>query len=324
MEIARAPGTPRVSVIIPCYNAERYVCATIETVFAQGEPDIEIIVVDDGSKDRSVELVRAAFPTVRVVEQPNQGVAAARNHGLRLATGEWIAFLDADDIWLPGKLAAQSAQLDAAPGCRMNYTAWKVWPNDAPRPDPACLAELQSIAGDAARWQGPSGWIYPDLLLDCVVWTSTVLAHRSLFDEIGAFDTTLRIGEDYDLWLRASRATQILRVAHPYALYRIHPASITKSPPTDNYRARVIGRALEKWGMQSPDGQLADSNAVHRMLAKSWSDFAGTQYHAGEFEQAKRGAREALRLSGAHLPGWKVLLKSYAKAAVGASPKGKA
>jgi glycosyltransferase involved in cell wall biosynthesis len=131
MEIARVPGTPRVSVIIPCYNAERYVCATIETVFAQGEPDIEIIVVDDGSKDRSVELVRAAFPTVRVVEQPNQGVAAARNHGLRLATGEWIAFLDADDIWLPGKLAAQFTQLDAAPDCRMNYTAWKVWPNDA-------------------------------------------------------------------------------------------------------------------------------------------------------------------------------------------------
>jgi glycosyltransferase involved in cell wall biosynthesis len=320
----RAPGTPRVSVVIPCYNAARYICATIETVFAQGEQDIEVIVVDDGSNDRSVELVRAGFPSVRVVEQANQGVAAARNHGVRMAAGEWIAFLDADDIWLPGKLAAQFAQLEAAAGCRMIYTAWKVWPSDAPRPDQACLAELAASAGDGARWQGPSGWIYPELLLDCVVWTSTVLAHRSLFDEIGVFDTTLRVGEDYDLWLRASRVTPILRVAHPYALYRIHPASITKSRPTDNYRARVIGRALEKWGMQSPDGQLANSKAVHQMLAKSWSDFAGAQYHAGDFEHAKRGARQALRLSGSHLPGWKVLLKAYAKAAIGASPKGKA
>jgi glycosyltransferase involved in cell wall biosynthesis len=324
MDAARAPGSPRVSVVIPCYNAERYICATIETVLAQAEPDIEIIVVDDGSKDRSVELVRAAFPGVRVVEQPNQGVAAARNHGLRVACGEWIAFVDADDIWLPGKLAAQFAQLADAPGCRMSYAAWQVWPSDTPRPDATYLAELQQAAADRARWQGPSGWIYPELLLDCVVWTSTVLAHRSLFDEIGGFDTTLRVGEDYDLWLRASRATEILRVAHPYALYRIHPASITKSRPTDNYRARVIGRALEKWGMRSPDGQLADSKAVQRMLAKSWSDFAGAQYQAGDFDQAKRGARQALRLSGAHLPGWKVLLKSYAKGALDASPKGKA
>jgi hypothetical protein len=107
-------------------------------------------------------------------------------------------------------------------------------------------------------------------------------------------------------------------------LYRTHPASITKSRPTDNYRARVIGRALEKWGMQSPDGQLADSKAVHQMLAKSWSDFAGAEYRAGHFEHAKRGARQALRLSGAHMPGWKVLIKAYAKALLGVSSEGKA
>ena len=317
-------AAPRVSVIIPCYNAEAYIGATIESVLAQGMDDLEIVVVDDGSRDNSVQLVRADFPQVRVVEQANQGVAAARNHGLRAARGEWIAFVDADDIWLPGKLAAQFAQLQGAPECRMNYTAWHVWPSSAPRPDAAVLRQLERDAPDHARWQGPSGWIYPELLLDCVVWTSTVLAHRSLFDEIGDFDTGLRVGEDYDLWLRASRVTTILRVAHPYALYRIHPDSITKSRPTDNYRARVIGRALEKWGMQSPDGQVADSQAVHRMLAKTWSDYAGASLQAGDFEHAKRGARQAIRLSGTHVPGWKVLLKVYARAAVSPSSKGKA
>lgn len=317
------PGAPRVSVIIPCYNAARYICATIESVLAQHEPALEIIVVDDGSSDDSVALVRAAYPQVRLIAQANAGVAAARNHGLREARGEWVAFVDADDIWLPGKLAAQFAQLAAAPGCRMNYTAWKVWPSDAPRPAAAELAELARGAGDALAWSGPSGWIYPELLLDCWVWTSTVMAQRALFDEIGNFDTTLRIGEDYDLWLRASRVTPILRVPHPYALYRIHPASITKSRPTDNYRATVIGRALKQWGMLSPDGRRADSGAVHRMLAKSWSDFAGAQYQAGDFERTRLGARQALRLSATHLPGWKLLLKACARAAVGATTKGK-
>ncbi len=316
------PSLPRLSVIIPCFNAERYIGATIASVMAQGTAEVEVIMVDDGSRDGSVELVRTTFPMVRIVEQANQGVAAARNNGLAVARGEWVAFIDADDIWLPGKLAAQLALLAAQPGCRMCYTAWKVWPSDVAQPTDEALAELAAIAGDTKRWDGPSGWIYPDLLLDCVVWTSTVMARRTLFEEIGNFDTSLRVGEDYDLWLRASRVTQILRVAHPYALYRIHPASITKSRPTENYRAIVIGRALEQWGLQSPDGRVTDGGAVRHMLAKSWSDFAGAQYQAGEFALAQRGAKQALNLSGTHLPGWKVWLKASTKAVFGVSPKG--
>lgn len=302
---------PTVSVVIPCYNAERYIVATIESVLAQQHPGIEIIVVDDGSSDRSVALVRDTYPDVRVVQQANQGVAAARNNGIAHATGEWIAFVDADDIWLPGKLAAQFEQLAANPDCRMNYCAWQVWPSDAPQPTPDYLAELELRAGDRTRWDGPSGWVYPDLLLDCVVWTSTVLAQRALFDEVGNFDTTLRLGEDYDLWLRLSRVTPILRVARPYALYRIHPASITHSRPIDNHRATVIGRALAQWGVDSPDGRRADPKAIRRMLAKSWSDFAAAQLRAGDLVRAKRGCWQALSASAAHVPGWKILIKVY-------------
>lgn len=304
-------SAPAVSVIIPCYNAERYIGATIASVLAQDQPGMEIIVVDDGSSDGSVALVRSSFPEVRVEQQANAGVAAARNTGLALARGEWVAFVDADDVWLPGKLAAQFAQMRALPGCRMSYTAWQVWPSAEPLPDSAMLAQLAAVADDSARWSGASGWIYPQLLLDCVVWTSTVLAERSLFEETGGFDTGLRIGEDYDLWLRASRLTPILRVARPYALYRMHPASITRSMPTDNYRARVIGRALQQWGLHSPDGRVADRAAVRQMLAKSWSDFAGAHLQGGNLGSARRGGWAALRLDPRHLPGWKVLLKSY-------------
>ncbi|WP_182915631.1 glycosyltransferase family 2 protein [Massilia cavernae] len=307
-------NTPLVSVIIPCYNAERYIGATIASVLAQGQAGMEIIVVDDGSSDGSVALVRREFPQVRVEQQVNAGVAAARNRGLGMARGEWVAFVDADDIWLPGKLAAQFAQMDAVPGCRMSYTAWQVWPSAAPLPTSEQLEQLAAIAGDSARWGGASGWIYPDLLLDCVVWTSTVLARRSLFEEIGGFDPTLRIGEDYDLWLRASRVTPIHRVAHPYALYRIHPASITKSMPTDNYRAKVIGRALASWGMRSPDGREADKASVRRLLSKSWSDYAGAHLQGGSLAQARRGGWAALRTDPGHAPGWKVLIKSYVQA----------
>ena len=303
-------NAPRISVIIPCYNAERYIGATIDSVLAQDQDSMEIIVVDDGSSDGSVELVRCKYPSVRLETQANAGVAAARNRGLALAQGEWVAFVDADDIWLPGKLAAQFALMGTDPACRMSYTAWHVWPSADVLPTDDTLAHLDKVAGDSARWAGASGWIYPEVLLDCVVWTSTVMGQRSLFAEIGGFDPALRIGEDYDLWLRASRVTPILRVARPYALYRMHPASITRSMPTDNYRARVIGRALDQWGMRSPDGREADPAAVQRMMAKSWSDFAGAHLGGGNTGQARRAGWKALRSDVTHVAGWKVLLKS--------------
>jgi len=307
---------PSISVVIPCYNAAAYIGATIDSVLAQDWPELEIIVVDDGSKDDSVALLRRRYPAVRVEVQANGGVASARNRGLALAGMDLVALVDADDIWLPGKLAAQVARMQAVPGCRMSYTAWQVWPCVDPVPDPAWLAALAAQAPDP-RWRGASGWIYPELLLDCVVWTSTVLAERSLFQEIGGFDTGLRIGEDYDLWLRASRVTPIERVAAPLALYRIHPASITKSLPTDNYRARVIARALDQWGFASPDGRSGERRAVQRMLAKSWSDYAGAHVAGGSLAQARRGALAALRADPGHLPGWKVLLKACGRSLVG-------
>jgi len=306
-----AGATPAISVIIPCYNAARYIGATLASVLAQDQPDLEIIVVDDGSQDDSVALVRAKFPLVRVACQANAGVAAARNTGIALARGELIAFVDADDIWLPGKLAAQLRLMQRNPGCAMSYCAWEVWPSDVAQPAPAYLEALRARAGNEALWRGPSGWIYPQLLLDCEVWTSTVMARRTLFDQIGVFDASLRIGEDYDLWLRASRVTPILRVPAPCALYRIHPSSITKSIPTDNYRARVLGRALAQWGYSSPDGASADPAAVRRVLAKSWSDFAGAHLRVGNLALARRAAYKALRADPAHLAGWKVATKSY-------------
>ena len=304
--------TPKISVIIPCYNAERYIVSAISSVFAQDWPNLEVVVVDDGSSDRSAELICASFPEVRLVQQRNQGIAVARNHGIACAQGDWIAFLDADDIWLPGKLQAQWDTLSAIPGTRMCHTAFEFWTSTEPSPEPAFLAALQRRSGDRKRWLGVSGWIYPQLLLDCAVWTSTVLVHRSVFSEVGPFDQSLRIGEDYDLWLRISRVTQILHVAFPYALYRLHPTSITRSIVQENHRGLVISRALARWGYRSPDGSSARKADVDRALANTWSEFACLHLTAGNFIRARQAALTALGIDFTHAKGWKVLISAFA------------
>jgi glycosyltransferase involved in cell wall biosynthesis len=299
-----------VSVVIPCFNASRYIAAALRSVQEQHWTPLEIIVVDDGSTDGSPELIASAFPEVRLIRQANQGAAVARNRGVREARGTWVAFLDADDVWLPGKLAAQADKLLADPGARLVYTAWQVWPGEAPSPGAAELAALLEGADEPSRWEGPSGWIYPELLLDCALWTSTVMVHRSVFDEVGVFDTGLRIGEDYDLWLRISRATRILRVDRPFALYRAHAASITRTAPLENYRAIVVSRAIARWGYGHEPAGTASRARVRRALARSWSDYAASNLAAAQFDRAGRGAWMSLRTDPTHALAWKVLIKT--------------
>jgi len=299
-----------VSVVIPCFNGARYIAAAIRSVQEQHWSELEIIVVDDGSTDGSADLVAANFPDVRLLRQANQGAAAARNHGVRQARGSWIAFLDADDIWLPGKLKAQSDMLRAEPAARVVYTAWQVWAGEAPMPDAAEAESLLAGADDAARWAGPSGWIYPDLLLDCALWTSTVVVHRSVLDEIGMFDTDLHIGEDYDLWLRASRVTRILRVDRPCALYRAHAESITRGAPLENYRSIVVTRAISRWGYGHEPAGTAVRARVRRALARSWSDFAVSNLDAGQLQRARHGALMSLRTDPMQALAWRVLVRT--------------
>jgi len=299
-----------ISVIIPCFNAGRYIETAIYSVLSQDWPAVEIIVVDDGSTDGSSQRVSARFHGVTLIRQKNQGVAAARNRGIAEASGEWIAFLDADDFWLPGKLSAQMNELRANPQARMAYSAWAVWVSDAAAPEADYVHELLSQADDARFWSGPSGWIYPQLLLDCAVWTSTVIANRSLLAEIGGFDPSLRIGEDYDLWLRASRVTPILRVPRPLALYRQHLGSITRSAPLENYRSIVISRALSKWGYRHSEATPVTPARVRRALAQSWSQFAVANLQAGQMDRARKGVVMSLRTDPAYVGAWKALIKT--------------
>jgi glycosyltransferase involved in cell wall biosynthesis len=300
---------PRITVVMPCFNAERYIGAALQSVLAQDWKNLEIIVVDDGSSDGSAALVTRDYPTVHLLRQANRGVAAARNLGIANATGDLIAFIDADDYWLPGKLWAQCELLEKNPAARMVYTSWVEWPSDRPAPD---TKYLQSITGSVStqNYTGPSGWIYTALLLDSEVWTCTVLAQRSLFDEIGTFDPDLTIGEDYDLWLRASRVTEIVRVQQPLALYRKHNNSITTKAPAQNFQALVVTRALRKWGYASPDGVSAIPSQVNKALARAWRNYADAHLKNANWRIARQSAVSALRLDPCNVGGWRILAKS--------------
>ncbi|NWG32056.1 MAG: glycosyltransferase [Rhodocyclaceae bacterium] len=291
---------PSISVVIPAYNAERFVLDALRSVIDQDWPTIEILLIDDGSTDKTVDLVKKETPQVTILQQANAGVAAARNTGLKAAKGEMICFLDADDGWFSGKLEAQVDYLEKHPEVGIVYHRWQVWdPEKNPRPEQPSHAQTSNEI-DATL----SGWIYPQLLLDCIVHTSTVMMRREVFEKIGFFDPTLEIGEDYDYWLRASRHFQFHKLARVYSYYRQSPDSLTRSPKSKNYGYDLIARAVAQWGRVSPDGSVVPGYALDQRLAELAYGFGYAHYHRGSMMKAKESFARVLR----HQPGnWRAL-----------------
>lgn len=177
-----------ISVVIPTYNHAKYLPRAIASVRAQNFAPLEIIVVNDGSTDETASLVPAlsAQGPLCWIDQKNAGRAAARNRGIQESKGDWVAFLDADDYWLPDKLRTQFQELQAADD--FSY----------------CGTLLQNDAGEvlASRPAVPSQNLVQDLLWQTGLCTSTAVIRRSLLDRIGPFDETLWMGEDWDLFIR--------------------------------------------------------------------------------------------------------------------------
>lgn len=286
-------AAPLVSVVMPAYNAEKFILEAIRSILAQGYPSVEILVIDDGSKDNTVALVRREAPQARIIQQTNAGAAAARNTGLRLAQGKYICFLDADDGWFPGKLSAQVDYLQKHPEAGMVYHGWFVCV-----PDEAGSYSTPKRLEDPAFGQidpACSGWIYTRLLLDCIVHTSTVMMRLEVVREVGFFETTLAIGEDYDYWLRVSRNYQIHKLTGTYSFYRAALGSLTSQPPAENNEYNVLASAWRKWGLSSQDGKSLSTKLMNKRLGKLAFDFGYSKYHQGEIRQARDAFLRALR-----------------------------
>jgi glycosyltransferase involved in cell wall biosynthesis len=254
-----------VSVIIPCYNCAETVAETIESVLAQDHVDIEVIAVNDGSKDRTLEVLQAFGKRICVIDQPNAGPPAARNAGMSAAQGEFIAFVDADDIWLPGKVSAQVRHLREHPDVGTVFTAWHVWPVDADGQFRQPL-QFERHRVDDSIDQDCSGWIYHRLLLTSELLTSTVMLRRELAVRIGEFDLRLWNGDDYDYWLRLSREARITKLASVGVLYRQLPGSVSRSPKDVNFEYEVVTGALKRWGPAGPDGRSLPAQMLERRL----------------------------------------------------------
>jgi glycosyltransferase involved in cell wall biosynthesis len=222
---------PTVSVIIPAYNAEPFVAETVESVLHQTYQDLEIIVVDDGSTDRTAAALEEFGDRVRVLRQANAGVAAARNAGVRMASGSWIAFLDADDLWLPHKLERQLL-LQHAP---LVYTD---------RFNIGARGELPVVQSEVTKMH--DGDVFMPLLLEGnFITNSSVLIRRNVFDAAGGFASGVSPAEDWDLWLRVAEQHPVAFCPEPLVRYRFHSDGASRNhQKISQVRTRVIARAL--------------------------------------------------------------------------------
>lgn len=295
--IAENDTLPLVSVVIPACNSERYIADAIDSVLQQDYSALEIWVVDDGSEDNTRDIVRSYGDKVHLVTQQNKGSGAARNLGIQHAHGKYIAFLDADDVWHKNKT---SLQLDALrrSGYKMAYSSFIRWHPDAQ----GRYAVPNSLFGtprhpDTTSARIVTGWTYADLLLDCIVWTSSVLVEKAEIEKAGLFDESLRKGQDYDLWLRLSRQIEMLGLEQPTALYRIHPDHITSAVKAINYEYLILTRALANWGEAGPDGRTP-AGSVSARLAKSCFLHGLRHLRRGDPRIAAYAFRESMKHSG--------------------------
>ncbi len=212
-------STLSISAVIPAYNCEQYVARAICSVLDQTRPVSEIIVVDDGSTDGTADVIRSFGDQVALIQQTNAGVSAARNTAIRAAKGDWIAFLDADDEWLPDKIERQTALHSRNPDLMWmtgNYQE--------------CLCDEKRLAPHTPpqrceQWLG--GNDYYDNYLRAIrlyEWghTDCMLIRRCVFDEVGMFPTEISLAEDVDMWLRIGyRFPKVGFLSRPLAIYHL-------------------------------------------------------------------------------------------------------
>jgi glycosyltransferase involved in cell wall biosynthesis len=229
-------GNELVTAVIATYNYGRFVTEAIDSVLAQTYPEVEIVVVDDGSTDDTQERLAAYAGRIRSIYQANQSVAAARNTGIQAARGRLIAFLDADDLWHPQKLELQVRYLARHPEVGLvavdrlgeGMTQWPVLDGDRPRPRPISLEELI-----IQPYFAPSG----------------VLVRKECFTRVGSFDTSLRNAEDYDMWIRIAASYPIVKLEVPLWWYRVHGANKSYVPARQEAAGlRVLAKTFAKSG----------------------------------------------------------------------------
>jgi glycosyltransferase involved in cell wall biosynthesis len=288
---------PLVSVIIPAYKVAQFIEATLNSVLAQTVKDYEIIVINDGSPDtETLEQKLAQFVnSITYIRQPNKGAGAARNAGIRVARGEFIAFLDGDDLWLPNFLQDQLALINSANGFDLVYA-------DAVNLHGSELSRVTNMDINPSR-----GLVTPESLItgDCLVITSSVVARRRVVVDAGLFDDNFPNSQDFDLWLRLAKANARMTYQRKVLVHRrIYEGSLA-SNPIKSFEGEI--KVLEKTKHRN-DLTDRERSAIGRTLELRRATIEvirGKQkLSAGEFDSAL----SAFRIANNYYQSWKLRL----------------
>ena len=259
-----------ISVIIPTYNRAFRLRNALRSIYAQTLKPMEVLVIDDGSTDETGEMIKSEFPQVRYIPTKSKGVSHARNVGIRASRGQWIALLDSDDEWLPGKLAAQVELIKRNPGYRICHTE-EIWIRHGVRVNQM----------DKHRKSG--GRIFQDCLPLCVISPSSVMIERSLLKDVGLFDEKLIVCEDYDLWLRICAREPVLFVEEPLITkYGGHDDQLSQQHwGMDRFRIKALEKIIRHGRLDHEDRQAA----IEVLIEKSRIMANGSEKR-GKMEQA--------------------------------------
>jgi glycosyltransferase involved in cell wall biosynthesis len=234
-------GTPQISVVVTCYNYGRYLEGCLRSVLDQTFQDLEIVVIDDGSTDDTPQVMArfAAVPNLRYHRRENGGHASAKNLGIRESRGEFIAFMDADDLWGPDKLVKQ-IRLFANPRVGVVYSRGTVIDKTGKPIENVSTAKfLQPRAGQVTDW----------LFQDNFVWFSSAVVRRTCLETFGGLDESFEMGNDWDMWLRISTRFEFAYVDEPLVSYRVgHEGQMSKKIETrQRCTDRTMARFLENF-----------------------------------------------------------------------------
>lgn len=276
----RGDALPLVSVVIAAYNAERTLAAAIESVLRQTYLCLEIIVIDDGSKDGTANIIRSFGEQIRTAWQPNGGLASARNSGCKLARGELIALMDADDLCAPERIAVQVRVFRRFPDailCGSNFSAFGEGGEISPSFGAEYYSEIaDTVVGLAAKYEVREmlpedeiysqkkggghfievfkGVVYQTLAFGNFVHPPTVMVRRGALFEVGLFDTSIRYNSDWECFVRLSRLGPFVHVERSLLAYRLSPVQMSSSVGNMGRGASDLVRTFEK--ILLGDGEL--------------------------------------------------------------------
>ena len=294
--------TPRVSIVIPTYNRSTIVRRAVDSVFAQTFHDFEVLVVDDGSSDNTRDALSGYDDRLRYIFQKNQGPAAARNHGMQLARGEFIGFLDSDDLYFPNNIEAHLRQFNANPATGLVYSG----------------CEIVDHQGNPIRTFRPNpmdrGEVLERLIRYNFITSSTVLMRRVCFDQVGGMNTNLWFAEDWYYWLRIAARFPIDFVEEPLVRYQRSQVALSHGNPIEE----IARKNMEMFRLLFADSDLAVRLAPLKSEAysRAYANYAAMALEGYQLDLARRLALRAIGSKPGRLASYPLLFKSFLPSAL--------